>query len=577
MEQERKKCSLRNEYMALLLLGILALAVRLYGISYGLPFPLKPDEPYIIDSAVGNLYSQEPLILGWPGTPLVLALSVLYGLGYLYLKATGTLSTIKDFIFMYWDDPTAFYLTGRLCVALTGALTVALLYRMCARIHGRVVALLSAGFLTFSFIHVEHSHFSLPDVPMTLLLVILVSLCHTIQKGAGYATYIIAGTLTGFSAALKFNSLVIILPILLAHFLREPPQRCEDWRKLLCFIPACLLSFYIGCPYLVTDPKALLESIRQVVLGQKDIGNARALYEGSAFLYLFRHILPGATGWPMVMLSVTGVAVIAVKPTRRNLVLISYPIIYLLLLSTSKTIFPRYAIPLVPFMAILSALAIRTVTSLVKKALASRTILVAASLAALLPQMRSSVLYSHMLTRTDTRIQARRWIMEHLPAGSRILLDHAPFSVPIGFQEWVLIYEMSDDRWGTLKDAYLESHLQEKSDAFELMYPGDKLNGSLWSFKPHYVIVSSFVRNIFYGDRGEAVAARMPDVIKRRRAFYERVEKEGELLVIFAPIGVTDEGSGDVYGLAIHPEPGPVIKIYRMRQDHSYSAPSVSK
>lgn len=559
---------MKGDVSACVLFGALALAVRLYGVKYGLPFALKSDEPYIIDSAMGNFFSQTPIILGWPGSLLVLVLFVLYFIYYITLKITGTVARVEDLIFLYWDDPTGFYLAGRILVAASGAITVAVLYRVCAKIHGRGVAVLSSLFLTFAFMHVRHSHFALPDIPMTLLLVIALSLSWRIMKGTGVWAYIAVGALCGLSASLKFNSLIVVFPVLFAHFLRERRGSRLEGGKLLAFAASIMIFFYIGCPYILTDPKAVLASVREVVIGQKDIGNTRAVPRGSPLSYLLWNVLPHSTSWAMVVLSMVGMGALFLVPSRWSPILASYPVIYVLLLATSKTLFLRYSIPLAPFMAIFSAVALTRLAGFIRSQRARRYALVAASLAVLLPQVRNVLLFDHMLTRTDTRIQARHWIIEQLPSRSRILLDNVPFSVPMGFREWVQNYEMRGDRWGELKYKYLEARATDKANSFELIYTGQGVDGDIWELAPEYVIVSSYVKNLFYGERGEALEARAPEIVRKRRAFYEKVDGEGEILMRFAPAGIEDPQDDDVYGVAIQPVPGPSITVYKLKKTH---------
>lgn len=564
MEQEKKGSRLRKDHAMCFFLTALALGVRLYGIRYGLPLLLKADEPYIIDSAIGNFYSQDPIILGWPGSSLVLLLFVLYFPYYLYLKSSGVLSSVEDFIFMYWNDPSTLYLIGRVCVALAGALTVLVLYRACSKMYGKATAGLSSAFLAFSFMHVRHSHFALPDIPMTLLLVMLVYLSYRILEGTNIKTYVIAGALCGLCVSLKFNSAIIVMPIILAHLLRKSAPAKDDRWKITSLIACMITFFYIGCPYVLTDPKAMIESIRNVVIWQKEIGNIRAIPTGSALAYLFDTVLPISTGWPMIIFSIIGFVTFLLKPNKKDLIVIVYPVTYVLLLSTSKTLFMRYAIPLIPFMALLSALAITRLKEKIRYDLLSTVVPIILSLLVLLPQVWKSILFDHMLTHTDTRAVARKWIIEQLPAGSRIILDHLPFSVPFGFNEWVLNYEKRDDRWGDLKYRYLDANSGKKVNSFKLMYTTGEVSDGIWDFEPDYVIVSSYVKNIFSGRMGETLKEKKGMIFKRRRAFYERVEDEGKLLMTFSPSGTNEEEEDDIYGVAINPDPGPVIKIYRM-------------
>ena len=566
MEQPEQRRSLKIDYIICATITAVALAVRFYGIQYGLPFPLKADEPYIIDSAMGNFYGQSPIILGWPGSLLVLILFVFYYFYYLLLKLSGSLSSIEDLIFMYWNDPGTFYLIGRVFVAVTGAATVAVLYRMASKMYCRTTAILSSSFLALAFLHMRHSHFALPDVPMTLILVVLVFLSYRIMKGAGTWTYLLAGAPCGLAVALKFNSVMIVAPLLLAHFLREAEHKRGDWWNLSLMLISMPFFFYVGCPYVLTDPHAVLESIRTVVIHQKSIGNTRAIATSPVFLYLFGTILPKSTGIPMVVMAVAGVLVLLIRPSRKNLLVLSYPVLYVILLSTSKTLFLRYSIPLIPFMALLAALFIVRAVSMLSSPAARKVCLVTLSCLIILPQFWNTVMFGHMLTETDTRTEAREWMIEQLSGGSRIVLDSVPFSVPLGFTEYVLNYERLGNRWGPLKYKYLNAHSEQKMNSFELKYTTGEISETFWEFDPHFVIVSSYVKNLFYGTSGENLTRKMPKTVERRRAYYDRVEERGELLLVFSPVGVGEDEPDDVYGVDVYPQPGPVIKIYQMRR-----------
>src|SRR6185369_14130759 len=66
--------------VALLVILACALALRLYGIGFGLPALLDPDEPLFIISAL-KLLGQHTLNPGWfghPGTTTIYSLAIIY-------------------------------------------------------------------------------------------------------------------------------------------------------------------------------------------------------------------------------------------------------------------------------------------------------------------------------------------------------------------------------------------------------------------------------------------------------------------------------------------------------------------
>ena len=62
--------------------------------------------------------------------------------------------------------------------------------------------------------------------------------------------------------------------------------------------------------------------------------------------------LPGAFGWPLYLWSVAGVIGLLATRFRQSIVLLSFPFAYYVVIGSLDTVFARYALPLVPFLAL---------------------------------------------------------------------------------------------------------------------------------------------------------------------------------------------------------------------------------
>ena len=144
--------------------------VRLVGINWGLPYVFYPDEALIVNHAAafgtGDL---NPHFFIYPSLYMYV-LSFVYGMSYVFGWLTGVFSSTDDFVRLFFNDATLFYLPGRLIAALSGVATVALVYVYGRRAYDRRVGLIAALFLTFSVMHVEFSHYVKTHVPAGLLV-----------------------------------------------------------------------------------------------------------------------------------------------------------------------------------------------------------------------------------------------------------------------------------------------------------------------------------------------------------------------------------------------------------------------
>ncbi|MBZ0295449.1 MAG: hypothetical protein K8L99_23010, partial [Anaerolineae bacterium] len=114
---------------------------------------------------------------------------------------------------------------------------------------------------------------------------------------------------------------------------------------------------------------------------------------------------------------------------RGSLLALTYALIFLAFIVLVGIRWERWLVPAVPFAALLVGGAVTAFARLIQGWPRPAEVLAVAVLVALvaLPLARLSWLAGWMLTRPETRTLAREWIDEHIPAGSRILVErHGP-------------------------------------------------------------------------------------------------------------------------------------------------------
>ena len=208
---------------------VVALGLRLWGLSWSLPWPLHPDERTPVEQArrmveTGDLnprYFLNPTVFAY----------LLAG----ELRIVGPLGSLAGPLAS--DVPGSAHLLARLNSALIGTASVGLLYSIGALVVGRGAGLLAALFLAFSFVHVRASHYGVNDVAAVGVLLVSLLFAVRLLKQPTLRWYVLAGLVGGLATSTKYSMGLFFAPIVVAHLLaqREPGQR--PWSRARSRIP----------------------------------------------------------------------------------------------------------------------------------------------------------------------------------------------------------------------------------------------------------------------------------------------------------------------------------------------------
>lgn len=420
---------------------LLALALRLWGLGFGLPFAYaRPDETEVAGPAVGFLTGDlRPPFFQWPTLFSYVAALIYAAYGGLAGVLTG-FASLADFAESRRQSIAPFlYVTRGLSMAM-GVVTVWGLYAVCRRAFDEVVAIVAAFFLAVSFLHVRDSHFGVTDIAMTALVVLGVLAVLRWQDVPSPGRAAIAGAVAGLAGSTKYNGLGVcvsfVVAVVLTAVAEWPRTRRSMAIALAVFIAAAALTFFVGSPYILIDWSRFVRDI-SAVEGTIEIGHGMNL--GRGWWYFGLVVLPSAVGWPMLLAAVAGLAILLTTRARQSLVVLAFPIAYYLFAGRGYAVFARYIVPVVPFVCLAAAWfivhlirAVTPTTTPVRRGIVVGA--VAVTLAA--PTAWQAMRIDRLLSKTDNRVVAAAALSERLPAGSVICQTGAAYGrVPLSLDE----------------------------------------------------------------------------------------------------------------------------------------------
>jgi 4-amino-4-deoxy-L-arabinose transferase-like glycosyltransferase len=333
-----------------------ALAVRLLGICRGLPYVYYSDESLIVNHAMafgtGDL---NPHSFIYPSLYMYV-LFVIYGLSYMAGWVLGMFHSTNDFVRLFFADATLFYLPGRLIAALSGIVSVGVVYLFGRRAYDTRVGLIGAAFLAFAVLHVTFSHFVKTHVPAGMLVIIALYLAWRIYCGkAGWSNYLLAGVVAGLAASTIYHAGFVLVSVVVAHLIRWRELRRDASAisllspRLLGAIGICFVTFLIGTPYAMLDWRTFM--------GDLTSHGAMFLHGGfweKSYFYPVTSLI-GSIGRPVGFLAVIGLVHALFRHRPVDLIVASQPLFLVLFLTIFPIKEPQHMLIAFPAVALLGA------------------------------------------------------------------------------------------------------------------------------------------------------------------------------------------------------------------------------
>ncbi|MGZ4168730.1 MAG: ArnT family glycosyltransferase [Solirubrobacteraceae bacterium] len=411
---------------ALWLLLAATLGLRLWGIKQGLPYSYNSDEAtHFVPRAVAffNHDYNPQYFLNPPAYSYLLHL--VFELWF------GSADAVRR---AYVSDPTEVYVVARVVAAVLGTAAVWLTYLAGERLFNKTTALLAAAIFGLAFLPIFYSHLALNDVPALAPVALSLYGVAGVLRNGSRRDYVLAGVGIGLAAATKYTGAITAVSLVAAGFCDAAggaPFRAL--RRLGLAMACAVLAFIAANPYSVLDFAAFHAGVttQQALAGGSDpekLGTTAA--SGTAF-YVWT--FTWGLGWAPSIAAVGGSVLLIVR--RRlalALVLLPGPIAFIVFMGDQQRYFGRWLMPLFPIVALLAAYAaVEAVRWLIRAR--RMPVLLAGGAAAIVMLGQSLTVAVHndvVLSRADTRNVTRAWMVDHVPAGAKVVVE------PVVSNDW---------------------------------------------------------------------------------------------------------------------------------------------
>lgn len=406
---------LRREHALLLAILGVAFAIRLWGLSWGLPHTWSLDEANKRDASLG------------PGIPRLEGPQpgFLYNSLYVIYRVAGAISpTLTDADYTY---------LGRLLMAVIGVLTVLGVWLVARELDDgdRPSAALPAAVLAAVLpFQTTMSRYIKEDGPLGLITIVVLLCLVRYWKVPSWPRLLLLGFAVGACFSTKFSAIAIFPVVGIAVLMvarREHTRPAELVGRLTAAAAAAIFGLLLVTPQYFFNPDVLWEGLEfQFSYSQTSSHDGITIPISpwsEWWTYYVRHgLIPGMT-WPVFVLAIAGAVPLWRRPAGWTIVG-SAVLAYLVLeQSVAKPApFPaRYLTPVVPLLCVQAGFAIQAL--LRRFATIGKPIvgLIVCALAFVVPPTVKSLMIAYEATH-DTRSVAAAWMDAHWPRGTRILL-----------------------------------------------------------------------------------------------------------------------------------------------------------
>jgi 4-amino-4-deoxy-L-arabinose transferase-like glycosyltransferase len=424
----------RSTWVALAAITLLALAVRVWGLTFGLPLVrARPDELLIIGASLAIVGGNpNPGFFDYPALHFYL-LAGLYSIYYAWGLLSGVFTSVAQFaqqFRVHWEP--LFYI-GRVTTALMGTATVVVMFAIVRPLFGRLTALIASFFLALAFLHVRDSHYGTTDVPLTFFLMAALLAMVRVHGNPQRDEARLAGILSGCAVATKYTAAPIAAPIAVVAALHAS-RLTGGWRRivrespLLWMAVPAVLMFLVLNPYLILDFERAAEHLR-ILRVSSAAGMTPPELLGRGWTYHLPFSLGYGLGWPLLVTGLGGLIWSGFHYPAATLLLASFPVAYYLAVGAGYNVFVRYMVPVVPFVCVFAAVLVADLAAVAGRRSRRLGIAMAAVLAGaiVMPSAASVVRFNVLISREDSRVVAGRWLHEHVPALSTLYSTGNPY------------------------------------------------------------------------------------------------------------------------------------------------------
>jgi hypothetical protein len=431
---------LSRNHCALLAITVLALAVRLCGIGFLLPFSHEPDG-HIIYQARLLKTGAEPLQdeQRFQSYPLFTATLVSWlPAPELAPRPSGPAPLDSELA-----RATAPCLRARIVIAALSSAIVPATYLLARIFLSGGWSLLAAALAATSLLDVSFSQQARPHTVESALALFAVLACVRVMRRGTAGSYALAGIAIALAMGTLHSGAAALVPLAVAHGMRKGEGLRRHWKLALpaIAIALCVILFY---PFMLWGSSApsdthidwenglIVQAEHVVALGDF---NGQGFLQMADDLWFYEPTLIALCLLALIValrdrLARHGLSTRAAelaRSRRRDLaVILAFVVPYAVLVGLYRHFFERFAIPLLPYLAALAAYGVSRTVALLAGVNASRGRLRWVACAVIFVVLAFPAYASVRLVTArrapDTITRAARWIAANVPSGQRVLV-----------------------------------------------------------------------------------------------------------------------------------------------------------
>jgi hypothetical protein len=313
----------------------------------------------------------------------------------------------------YWTiSHPSFYLWNRYVTALFGTGTIAVTYAIARRIVPSPVALVPPLLLAVVPIHIVQSGLTTTDIPVGFMVGVATLTAMVFAETGGLTAFITSLVFVGLAAATKYNSGLILITPLLALLIRQTARQTPiRWWHWLLLIAVPAITFLTVMPFALLDFKRFITDLAQSTSSYHGHGPSQSR-PGIRHLRLILTQFAQNLDIVAALLALAGagfMATMAARARRDLILLLVFPVLFVLYMSTTTADYHRNFIQLYPFISLYAGyglfriFALRPLSGAPWRAVAALIVVAVATLPLL---YSSTVNAAHVLEAHDTRTLA---------------------------------------------------------------------------------------------------------------------------------------------------------------------------
>lgn len=478
----RIKDFFRQHYAGLLIGGVLLLAfgLRIFGFNFGLPtYIYHTDESMYLTDVVAWWQGNSSQIWARNDFPSLFffILYALVGIAYrvqTIFHGVTNISEVPLTTYAYW---------GRIISVLVSTVSVWLTYRLGKQMFNRAVGLFSALVLAVMFIDAQASHYVKHDVYAQMFGLLAVYLSWLFIKRSAWYYIPLAVVAVVAAGTIKHSGFLFIIPLVVALIIKYYDIKARATEKTK--------KIYKGA--LILIPGIALLVMVVIWLTRYSAGNVMDLFlqpfsdtqtaagnENGQLNWVWwpQYLVMVGVYYPLVLAGVGGLILLLRNFNRKILFLLSFPVVYLIILMTQASRFDRWAVLLTPFLALLGGYFFYSLYSFfrARKTRGGLIFSISAIVLLLLMPVLRLILFDYTISRISTQELAVSRVKDELQSDQLILTFGAPDVSQLLIQKTPELSIAEVDQWP----------LASQSDVLRFSGENIIVNKSLYNIATNY-------------------------------------------------------------------------------------------